>query len=638
MLVYGAADPSVCLFVKNKKYRRSLFPPRLQGASMDIFSIFTLCGGLAFFLYGMNVMSSSLEKIAGGRLERTLKKMTSNPFKSLLLGAGITIAIQSSSAMTVMLVGLVNSGVMELGQTIGVIMGSNIGTTLTAWILALTGIESESVWMNLLKPENFSPLLALIGIILIMGSKKQRRRDIGRIMVGFAVLMYGMELMKDAVSPLADSPQFSSILTAFNNPLLGVLVGAVFTGIIQSSAASVGILQALALTGSITYGMAIPIIMGQNIGTCVTALLSSIGVNRNAKRVAVVHISFNIIGTVVCLILFYGGGTIFHFAIMDQAINAVNIALCHSIFNIFTTALLLPFSKQLERIAVLLVRNDTKNDSVAFLDSRLLRTPGVAISECASLAGQMADLAQENVKLAIAQLTSFQPARESEIESNEEKLDIYEDHLGHYLVEASRKGLSTENSRTTSKLLHSIGDFERIGDHAKNILDSARELHEKDLTFSPEAQQELDVLTRAVTDILSTATEAYKANDAALAVTVEPLEETIDQLSEEIRLRHIHRLQQGVCTIQMGFILSDLLTNYERIGDHCSNLAICVIETQDKDLNPHEYLHDLKRGGNSDFSVSFQSALSRYALPPIPPAAAPKAEEEAVSQEPAMTH
>ena len=606
---------------------------------MDIFSIFTLCGGLAFFLYGMNVMSSSLEKIAGGRLERTLKKMTSNPFKSLLLGAGITIAIQSSSAMTVMLVGLVNSGVMELGQTIGVIMGSNIGTTLTAWILALTGIESESVWMNLLKPENFSPLLALIGIVLIMGSKKQRRRDIGRIMVGFAILMYGMELMKDAVSPLADSPQFSSILTAFNNPLLGVLVGAVFTGVIQSSAASVGILQALALTGSITYGMAIPIIMGQNIGTCVTALLSSIGVNRNAKRVAVVHISFNIIGTVVCLILFYGGDAIFHFSIMDQPINAVNIALCHSVFNIFTTVLLLPFSKQLERIAVLLVRNDTKNDSVAFLDSRLLRTPGVAISECASLAGQMADLAQKNVQLAIAQLSSFQSARETEIESNEEKLDIYEDHLGHYLVEASRKGLSSENSKTTSKLLHSIGDFERIGDHAKNILDSARELHEKDLTFSEEAQWELDVLTRAVTDILRTATEAYKTNDAALAVTVEPLEETIDQLSEEIRLRHIHRLQQGVCTIQMGFILSDLLTNYERIGDHCSNLAICVIETVDKELNPHEYLHDLKRGGNSDFSTSFQATLSRYALPPVPQAPAQEPMEEgSVSREPAMTH
>lgn len=639
MLVCRDADPFVCLFVTNKKIPAESVSARLQGASMDIFSIFTLCGGLAFFLYGMNVMSSSLEKIAGGRLERTLKKMTSNPFKSLLLGAGITIAIQSSSAMTVMLVGLVNSGVMELGQTIGVIMGSNIGTTLTAWILALTGIESESVWMNLLKPENFSPLLALIGIVLIMGSKKQRRRDIGRIMVGFAILMYGMELMKDAVSPLADSPQFSSILTAFNNPLLGVLVGAVFTGVIQSSAASVGILQALALTGSITYGMAIPIIMGQNIGTCVTALLSSIGVNRNAKRVAVVHISFNIIGTVVCLILFYGGDAIFHFSIMDQPINAVNIALCHSVFNIFTTVLLLPFSKQLERIAVLLVRNDTKNDSVAFLDSRLLRTPGVAISECASLAGQMADLAQKNVQLAIAQLSSFQSARETEIESNEEKLDIYEDHLGHYLVEASRKGLSSENSKTTSKLLHSIGDFERIGDHAKNILDSARELHEKDLTFSEEAQRELDVLTRAVTDILSTATEAYKTNDAALAVTVEPLEETIDQLSEEIRLRHIHRLQQGVCTIQMGFILSDLLTNYERIGDHCSNLAICVIETVDKELNPHEYLHDLKRGGNSDFSTSFQATLSRYALPPVPQAPAQEPTEEgSVSREPAMTH
>ena len=637
MLVCRVADPFVCLFVTNKKIPAESVSARLQGASMDIFSIFTLCGGLAFFLYGMNVMSSSLEKIAGGRLERTLKKMTSNPFKSLLLGAGITIAIQSSSAMTVMLVGLVNSGVMELGQTIGVIMGSNIGTTLTAWILSLTGIESESVLVNLLKPENFSPLIALTGVILLMSSKRQRRRDVGRIMLGFSVLMYGMELMKQAVSPLADSPQFSSILTAFNNPLLGVLVGAVFTGIIQSSAASVGILQALSMTGDVSFGMAIPIIMGQNIGTCVTALLSSIGVNRNAKRVAAVHVSFNIIGTVVCLILFYGGDAIFHFSIMDQPINAVGIAFCHSVFNIFTTALLLPFSKQLERIATFLVRNDTKSDSVAFLDSRLLRTPAVAISECGSLAAQMADLAQKNVQLAIAQLSSFQSARETEIESNEEKLDIYEDHLGHYLVEASRKGLSSENSKTTSKLLHSIGDFERIGDHAKNILDSARELHEKDLTFSEEAQRELDVLTRAVTDILRTATEAYKTNDAALAVTVEPLEETIDQLSEEIRLRHIHRLQQGVCTIQLGFILSDLLTNYERIGDHCSNLAICVIETVDKELNPHEYLHDLKRGGNSDFSASFQAALSRYALPPVPQVPE-TAEEEAVSQEPAMTH
>ena len=341
---------------------------------MDIFSLFTLCGGLAFFLYGMTTMSKSLEKMAGGKLERLLKRMTSNPFKSLLLGAGITIAIQSSSAMTVMLVGLVNSGVMELGQTIGVIMGSNIGTTLTAWILSLAGIESESVFVNLLKPENFSPVIALVGIILIMGSKKQKRRDIGRILVGFSILMYGMELMKDSVSPLADMPEFSSLLTAFNNPLLGVLVGAVFTGVIQSSAASVGILQALALTGSITYGMAIPIIMGQNIGTCVTALLSAIGVNRNAKRVAVIHISFNVIGTAVCLVLFYGGNAIFHFTFMNQAVGAVGIAFCHTVFNVLTTLMLLPFSRQLEKLARRMIRTEDKAEQFAFLDPLLLRT------------------------------------------------------------------------------------------------------------------------------------------------------------------------------------------------------------------------------------------------------------------------
>ena len=364
---------------------------------MDIFSVFTLCGGLAFFLYGMTTMSKSLEKMAGGKLERVLKRMTSNPFKSLLLGAGITIAIQSSSAMTVMLVGLVNSGVMELGQTIGVIMGSNIGTTLTAWILSLTGIESESVFVNLLKPENFSPVIALVGIILIMASKKQRRRDIGRILVGFAILMYGMELMKDAVSPLADMPEFSSLLTAFNNPLLGVLVGAVFTGVIQSSAASVGILQALALTGSITYGMAVPIIMGQNIGTCVTALLSSIGVNRNAKRVSVIHISFNIIGTVVGLLLFYGGNALFHFAFVNAAVGAVGIAFCHTVFNVFTTLLLLPFSRQLEKLARKVVQNEDKAEQFAFLDPRLLRTPGVAISECVNMTNAMGALAHQNL-------------------------------------------------------------------------------------------------------------------------------------------------------------------------------------------------------------------------------------------------
>jgi len=581
--------------------------------SMDIFSVFTLCGGLAFFLYGMTTMSKSLEKMAGGKLERTLKRMTSNPFKSLLLGAGITIAIQSSSAMTVMLVGLVNSGVMELGQTIGVIMGSNIGTTLTAWILSLTGIESESVFVNLLKPENFSPLIALAGIILIMGSKKQRRRDIGRIMVGFSILMYGMELMKNAVSPLADLPEFASLLTAFNNPILGVLVGAVFTGVIQSSAASVGILQALALTGSITYGMAIPIIMGQNIGTCVTALISSIGVNRNAKRVAVIHISFNVFGTAIFLILFYGGHAIFHFPFMASAVGAVGIAFCHTVFNVLTTLLLLPFSRQLEKLARRLVRSESQAEQFAFLDPLLLRTPGVAISECVAMTNQMGALAHENILHAIRQLSDYSEARESEILQNEDKLDIYEDRLGSYLVEISQHGVSMDDIRTVSRLLHAIGDFERIGDHALNLQESARELHEKDLRFSERAEEELQVLVKALEEIMDTAFTCFQADDPSAAKSVEPLEETIDQLIEEIRLRHIQRLQTGDCTIQLGFVLSDLLTNFERVSDHCSNIAVCVVEEQNRHLDRHAYLHDIKTAG--DFTADLDRELKKYQLP-----------------------
>lgn len=580
---------------------------------MDIFSVFTLCGGLAFFLYGMTTMSKSLEKMAGGKLERTLKRMTSNPLKSLLLGAGITIAIQSSSAMTVMLVGLVNSGVMELGQTIGIIMGSNIGTTLTAWILSLTGIESESVFVNLLKPENFSPLIALAGIILIMGSKKQRRRDIGRIMVGFSILMYGMELMKNAVSPLADLPEFSSLLTAFNNPLLGVLVGAVFTGVIQSSAASVGILQALALTGSITYGMAIPIIMGQNIGTCVTALISSIGVNRNAKRVAAIHISFNVFGTVICLVLFYGGHAIFHFPFMAASVGAVGIAFCHTVFNVLTTLLLLPFSRQLEKLARRLVRSESQTEQFAFLDPLLLRTPGVAISECVAMANRMGALAHENLLNAIRQLSDYRDELETEIAQNEDKLDIYEDRLSSYLVGISQHGVSMDDIRTVSRLLHAIGDFERIGDHALNLQESARELHEKDLHFSETASEELQVLVNALKDIMDAAFSCFQADDPDAAKFVEPLEETIDLLIEEIRLRHIQRLQTGDCTIQLGFVLSDLLTNFERVSDHCSNIAVCVIEEQNRDLDRHAYLHDIKSAG--DFTADLDRDLKKYQLP-----------------------
>ncbi len=580
---------------------------------MDIFSVFTLCGGLAFFLYGMTVMSKSLEKMAGGKLEQLLKRMTSNPFKSLLLGAGITIAIQSSSAMTVMLVGLVNSGVMELGQTIGVIMGSNIGTTLTAWILAMTGIESENVFVNLLKPENFSPLLALAGVILIMGSKQQRRRDIGRILVGFAILMYGMELMSGAVSPLADMPEFSSLLTAFNNPLLGVLVGAVFTGIIQSSAASVGILQALALTGSITYGMAIPVIMGQNIGTCVTALISSIGVNRNAKRVAVIHISFNIIGTTICLLIFYGVGMFVSFSFLDDTVGALGIAFCHTVFNVFTTILLLPFSRQLEKLARAVVRGESKAEDFAFLDPLLLHTPSVAVSECVSMANRMGALARENVQLAIRQLSDYQSSREEQIVSNEDKLDIYEDRLGSYLVEISQHGVSMDDIHTVSRLLHAIGDFERVGDHALNLQESAQELHDKELCFSSGASAELTVLLDALQDILDKALASFQTDDAAMAAEVEPLEETIDRLTEELRVRHIRRLQTGACTIQLGFVFNDLLTNLERISDHCSNIAVSVIEEQDDQVDRHSYIQDLKDEGG--FNSQLQDNLRKYRLP-----------------------
>ena len=588
---------------------------------MNIFSLFTLCGGLAFFLYGMYVMSKSLEKMAGGRLERLLKRMTSTPIKSLLLGAGITIAIQSSSAMTVMLVGLVNSGVMELGQTIGVIMGSNIGTTLTAWLLSLTGIESESFFVNFLKPKNFSPLLALAGILLIMGSKKQRRRDVGRVMMGFSILMYGMELMSGAVAPLADMPEFTDLMTAFTNPLLGVLVGAAFTGIIQSSAASVGILQALAMTGSVTYGMAIPIIMGQNIGTCVTALISSIGVSRNAKRVSVIHISFNLIGTTVGLIILCGGNALFGFPFLSNSVNAVGIALCHTIFNVCTTILLLPFTRQLEWLAKKAISTEDKPSDFAFLDPRLLRTPGVAASECASMVNQMGALAQTSMDLVLTQFLQYTDAREEEILSNEDKLDIYEDHLGSYLVQISQHGTSADDMHTISRLLHAIGDFERIGDHVLNLQESAKELRDKQLRFSPTAQKEVEVLTRLLRALMTAALDCFRKDDPVAAQLVEPLEETMDCLTEEVRNRHIHRLQNGQCTIQLGFVLNDLLNNFERIGDHCSNIAVSVIEEQDSQMASHAYLHDMKKNG--EFAARLQNNLSRYALPPEMPGASP---------------
>ena len=581
---------------------------------MDIFSVFTLCGGLAFFLYGMSVMSSGLEKVAGGKLEQMLKKMTSNAFKSLLLGAGITIAIQSSSAMTVMLVGLVNSGIMELSQTVGVIMGSNIGTTLTAWILSLAGIESEAIWLRMLKPESFAPIVAFIGILLIMVSKGDRRRSAGSIMVGFAVLMNGMELMSDSVSPLADMPQFSSILTAFTNPILGVVVGAVFTGVIQSSAASVAILQALSLTGSITYGMALPIIMGQNIGTCVTALLSSIGVNRNARRVAVVHISFNLIGTVVFLVLFFGTDLFFHFPFMDMGIDPVGIAMVHSIFNIATTLLLLPFSKQLVKIANVVIKDQAGDQKFTFVDSRLLATPSVAIAECNNKAVEMAQIAKETIIKALSLLDNYDQNVASEVKVNEDKLDLYEDKLGTTLVQLSSKALSDPDSRKVSKQLHTIGDFERIGDHAVNLWKAAEEIHEKGIRFSPQAEEEIHTLTSALKEILDITTKAFSLDDLRIAKQVEPLEQVIDCLIADIKSNHIARLQSGHCTIEMGFVLSDILTNCERVSDHCSNIAVAQIETEQNTYQAHEYLNGVKNAGNEDFQQAFDRYRAQYRL------------------------
>ncbi len=580
---------------------------------MSIFSVFTLLGGLAFFLYGMNVMSSGLEKLAGSKLETALKRMTSSVWSSLLLGAGITIAIQSSSALTVMLVGLVNSGIMDISQTVGVIMGSNIGTTLTAWILSLSGIDSENVFINLLKPENFSPLIALAGILLMMLSKKDFRKSVGSICLGFAVLMYGMELMKDAMAPLADSPAFAGILTAFNNPILGVLVGAVFTGIIQSSAASVGILQALSLTGGISYGMAIPIIMGQNIGTCVTAVISSIGVSKNAKKVSVIHLAFNIIGTVLCLILFYGANAIFHFAFTNMDAEPWSIALIHTIFNVFVTFVLLPFNKQLVRLANVCIRGDEKVAPTHFLDERLIGTPSIAIAECNGLTVKMAELAQSTLLSSIDMLNAYTTKEADGIRASEDFLDRYEDELGTYLVKLSGKELSDADSRKVSKLLHTIGDFERLGDHALNLLDGAREIHDKQISFSGDAQRELGVLSQATRDIINLTVSAFTNDDHELAKRVEPLEQMIDTMIADIKMRHIDRLRAGNCTIELGFILSDMLNNYERISDHCSNIAVAIIELGHDSFQTHEYLNAVKTD-DTEFRKMFEEYKAQYQL------------------------
>lgn len=587
---------------------------------MDIFSAFSLIGGLAFFLFGMNVMSSNLEKMAGGKLELLLKKMTSNPFVSMALGAAITIAIQSSSATTVMLVGLVNSGIMEFGQTLNVIFGANIGTTLTAWILSLSGIQSGNIFVQMLKPENFSPIVAFIGILMLMLSKNDKRKSIGTVCVGFAVLMYGMDLMKNAVSPLAELPQFSEMMVRFNNPLLGVLIGTLFTGLIQSSAATVGILQALSLTGSITYAMAIPIVMGTNIGTCVTSLLSCIGTNTNAKRVAVVHISIKIIGTLILLPLLVLANAIFTIPLMDQATNPFTIALVHTIFNIAITVILLPCTRLLIKLSAVLVPDRApsgeeggKSRALPFLDPRLLSTPSIAVAECAHKAVEMANLSKQAIFDAVALLGNYSQKEAEQIRVDEDVIDLYEDKLGSYLVQLSGRDLSESDTRVASKVLHAIGDFERLGDHALNLMIAAQEIHEKKLQFSEQAMQELEILTLALSEILTRTVTSFTSNNLKLAAMVEPLEQVMDTLIEEVKNRHVERLQRGKCTIELGFVLSDILTNYERISDHCSNIAVAVIETRGDSFESHEYLHAVKKG--ADFEAQYKAFLRKYSLP-----------------------
>ncbi len=581
---------------------------------MDIFSFITLFGGLAFFLYGMTVMSGSLEKLAGGKLEHMLKKLTSNKLKALALGAGITIAIQSSSAMTVMLVGLVNSGIMELSQTVGLIMGSNIGTTLTAWILSLAGIEGELFWMKMLKPENFSLLFALAGAAMIMISKKQKQKDIGAIFVGFAILMYGMKLMSNAVAPLAEIPEFGNILLVFQNPLLGVLLGALLTAVIQSSAASVGILMVLANTGSISFGMGIPIIMGQNIGTCVTALLSSLGANKNGKRVAVIHISFNLIGTAVCLSALLLVDALVHLEFLNSAMSGFSIAVTHSVFNILTTMILLPLAGVLEKMAYAVVKGETAQESIAVIDENLFNTPSLAISKCEDLTVNMAFISYSATLTALSLLSEFNPKAVKEVLEAEDQIDGYEDKLGGYLVRLSAKNLTEADSSKASELLRNIGDLERIGDHAVNILESAQEMQAKNVQFSPEGQKEVRILSEALDEVLNLTTNAFATDDMALAMRVEPLEQVIDDLVFEVRKNHIHRLQSGICTIELGFILSDILTNMERISDHCSNIATTLIETGRGVYPIHSAQDTLKLIGREEFEKDHQFFKEKYRL------------------------
>ena len=586
---------------------------------MDFFSVLSMIGGLALFLYGMHVMGDGLSKVSGGKMEKILEGLTSNPLKAVGLGALVTAVIQSSSATTVMVVGFVNSGIMKLSQAVGVIMGANIGTTITSWILSLSGIESDSFFIQMFKPTSFSPILAIIGVAFLLFAKSEKKKDIGTIFLGFAVLMFGMDSMSAAVKPLADVPEFTGILTAFSNPLLGMLAGALLTAVIQSSSASVGILQALCVTGAVSYGVAIPIILGQNIGTCVTALLSAIGAKKNAKRAAMVHLYFNIIGTTVFLIVFYGLNMVLHFEFLGQAADAAGIAVAHSAFNIFATAILLPFSSGLEKLACLTIRDEEEtepqSEAAQLLDVRFLEKPAFAMEQSRNAAKKMAEASKESLFTALSMLGDYREADAERVVAEENNVDEYEDALGSYLVKLGQKDLNVHDSRDLSIILHCIGDFERISDHAVKIMESAKELHEKDLRFSEKALEELKVISKAVVDIVNISYDVFENTNIESAKKVEPLEEIIDELNKELKSRHVRRLREGKCTIEQGFILSDITTSLERIADHCSNIAVCILQVAEDSFDTHSYLNAIKKEDNATFQRRMEETRKQYPLP-----------------------
>ena len=591
---------------------------------MDIFSLLSMIGGLALFLYGMEVLGDGLKKASGGKLEHILEKLTSNKLMAVLLGAGVTAVIQSSSATTVMVVGFVNSGIMKLSQAVGVILGANVGTTVTAWILSLTDVNGSGFFLQLLKPTSFSPILAIIGVCLISMGKKERQKNIGTILIGFAVLMFGMDTMSTAVEPLAEQPEFSHILLMFSNPVLGMLVGLILTAVIQSSSASIGILQALCATGVVSYATAIPIIMGQNVGTCVTALISSAGASKNAKRAALIHLYYNIIKTVAFMVIFYALNAFIHFAFLEEAASALGVAVIHTAFNVAAVIIIFPVSWILEKLAYLTIPEteeerekeaEKSRKEIQLLDTRFLSTPGFALEQCKNVAVDMADYSREALFLAIQMLDKFDKASADRVVELENIVDHYEDEIGAYLVKLSSRHLTEKDSQHLSVLLHSIGDFERISDHAINIMEAAKEMHAKELDFSRKAREELGIYTVAIKDIINTSVLVFQEEDLKLAAMIEPMEEVIDYLSVEVKKRHMKRLRKGKCTIEMGFILSDIVTNYERVSDHCSNIALSLLQLNEENFEAHEYQEAISSKDNVAFTTEVKHLKERYQLP-----------------------